>query len=194
MESEIDPINNAKKSDNCIICNGDRPGVLLINSPHFQSLDNLAKYVAQRANIGDPKCLEIQNRIGSCTAEDLANLDSKYHQCCYQEITNKTNFERLRLRTAKKLKAVMVESVTDEDENSSTTRKTRSSTEPLKKRECFFCQQVKNEPLHEICTSNADLKLRNAIARHQNDALNIRLSTVEVDARAADMKFHRSCG
>lgn len=193
MEFDINPIDNGRKPDKCIICDSDRPGVLFIKSSHFDSLDNLAKYISQRADIGDPKCMEIQDRIGSCTAEHLTNLDSKYHRSCYQEITNKTNFERLRVRTVKKLKTINLQSNTDGEENPSITRKTRSSTEPLKKRECFFCQQVKNEPLHKICTSNADQKLRDAIARHPNDTLKIRLSTIEVDARAADLKYHRSC-
>ena len=198
MELDIDLIHNGRKPDKCIICDSDRPGLLLIKSPHFDSLDNLAKYILQRVDIGDAKCTEIQDRIGSCTAEHLTNLDSsillsRYHRSCYQEITNKTNFERLRVRTVNKFKTVNLQPNTEEEENPSTTRKTRSSTEPLKKRQCFFCQQVKNEPLHEMCTSNADQKLRDAIARHPNDALKIRLSTVEVDARAADLKYHRWC-
>ena len=58
---------------------------------------------------------------------------------------------------------------------------------------CFFCQEAKASKLHEVCSQNVNLKLRNAVERIGNDELKIRLNTAAVDARAADIKYHLPC-
>jgi len=72
---------------------------------------------------------------------------------------------------------------------------TRSRTNPLDKKVCFFCQQENNQQLYTVRTENAGKCLKEAVERSDNAALKTRLSTCisPGDAHAIDVLYHKDC-
>ena len=72
---------------------------------------------------------------------------------------------------------------------------TRSSTNPLDKNLCFFCQKDTRLQLLNITTEKAGHALRQAVHLSQNAALKTRLCTAisPDDAHAIDVKYHKPC-
>lgn len=72
---------------------------------------------------------------------------------------------------------------------------TRSSTVPLDKDKCFFCQKEDGHNLLTVRTENAGRALREAVEISQNVELKTRLNTAisPTDAHAMDVRYHKPC-
>ena len=72
---------------------------------------------------------------------------------------------------------------------------TRSSTRPLNKDMCFFCQTDNDQKLFTVRTGNAGQSLKQAVQASSDPELKTRYSTciADGDAHAMDIQYHKAC-
>ena len=72
---------------------------------------------------------------------------------------------------------------------------TRSSTRPLNKDMCFFCQTDNDQKLFTVRTRNAAPSLKQAVQASSDPELKTRYSTciADGDAHAMDIQYHKAC-
>ena len=72
---------------------------------------------------------------------------------------------------------------------------TRSSTRPLNKDMCFFCQTDNDQKLFTVRTGNAGQSLKQAVQASSDPELKTRYSSciADGDAHAMDIQYHKAC-
>ena len=77
----------------------------------------------------------------------------------------------------------------------SAARYTRSSTRPLNKDMCFFCQTDNDQKLFSVRTGNAGQSLKQAVQASSDPELKTRYSTciADGDAHGMDIQYHKAC-
>ena len=127
----------------------------------------------QRVAYGDLLYSDLIDRLEDLSAEDLAANSAAYHRDCYQKLINVVCLERAKERfekssgrchTASK-KTRVGRPPTEQEPMPSTyeERVHRSSISPLNKDLCIFCQEISNENLHEIMSSNMGGRVKTAV-------------------------------
>lgn len=191
----------------CILCQADtKTKGLLVLHPRAASYHHLLEVIKERSSLHDVECVKIQRRLKETTEEMLQAANAVWHRTCYSNATNKvqvsrdTNREQYALSTGshfgkqrgRKRKRLEI----DEPSTSSESPFTRSSTLPLNKNLCFFCQMDDSqEELSKVSTKNAGDALKNAVEASQNAVFRTRLNTSisTSDAHAIDIRYHKSC-
>ena len=142
----------------CVVCQKEAEPLVL--HPRLTSYHNLLETVKERASLHDTDCVTVQKRLKDCTAETLQRENAVWHRICYSRMTNTVQRERARdrqqhsmstgshsprVRGRRSRSADDVNNVTG-----SAAPYTRSSTRPLNKDMCFFCQtdNDRSETLH----------------------------------------------
>ena len=176
----------------CLVCQ-KQAGPLVLN-PRLPSYHNLLEKVKERARLHDPECVPLQKRLEDCTQETLQRDKAVWHRGCYSKITNAVQMERARDRQQSsmstgsytpKFRGRRSRSVDDVANVTGPAGPfTRSSTQPLNKNLCFFCQEDSDRQLFHVRTANAGQSL-----------LKTRYSTciADGDAHAMDLKYHKGC-
>lgn len=189
----------------CILCQTDATVKgPMVQHPRIDSFTNLLQAVEERATLKDGSYIEIQKRLRLCTYGDLSSHKAGWHRSCYSTATNKEEIRRARNRIEDALssgsyitkkRGIKRKSAIDEA-STSTSVFTRSSTIPLCKELCFFCQtDDHNQQLFKLRTHNAGKALRDALEIAQDTALLTRLNTSlsPCDAHAIDVRYHKPC-
>ena len=103
----------------CVVCQKEAEPLVL--HPRLTSYHNLLEAMKERASLHDADCVPVQKRLKECTAETLQRENAVWHHTCYSRMTNTVQRERTRDRQQHFMS-------------------TASSTRPLNKDTCFFCQ------------------------------------------------------
>ena len=187
----------------CLVCQ-KQAGPLVLN-PRLPSYHNLLEKVKERARLHDPECVPLQKRLEDCTQETLQRDKAVWHRGCYSKITNAVQMERARDRQQSsmstgsytpKFRGRRSRSVDDVANVTGPAGPfTRSSTQPLNKNLCFFCQEDSDRQLFHVRTANADQSLKKAVSASSDPSLKTRYSTciADGDAHAMDLKYHKGC-
>lgn len=138
----------------------------------------------------------------------MCEESSFWHRKCYLGATNKDHIQRARDRhehaistgeyTRPNRGRKRGSAEVDHDEagfSGNSAPFLRSSTTPLNKDYCFFCQENTDEQVFKVCSDNAGKSLKAAIDKGHNPILKTRLSTCisPSDAHAIDVRYHKSC-
>lgn len=187
----------------CCVC--QKQGGQLVLNPRTTSYDKLLEVVRQRATVHDHECGLLQKRLEGCTKETLQRDKAVWHRVCYSKITNAVQLHRAmdryqislstmshtpKRRGRRSKSADDVASLTDP-----AVPFTRSSTQPLIKNLCFFCQEDSDKQLINVRTENAGQQLKKAVDACSDPQLKIRYSNciADGDAHALDLKYHKMC-
>ena len=157
----------------CMLCQSDADKEELVQHPRINFYQRVLDIVEERASVLDCNYVEVQRRLQSCTKNTLYTHQAVYHRSCYANATNKDQIQRARDRHAHALatgrhtakKRGQKRGSTEMDESGpstsgSSTPFTRSSTSPLDKERCFFCQKDDDEQLYQLRTVNAGKSLK----------------------------------
>ncbi|CAG9761624.1 unnamed protein product [Ceutorhynchus assimilis] len=152
------------------------------------SLSKIKIAVEKRVQYGDKNIVlqKLQKLFSECETENMLAKKPTYHRKCYSELTNKTNLERLK----KKVNVV--------SSKNSTTHMMRPSRSTFDSEKCVLCQEVRNENLYNISSTNMSAKLKQIGICTSDLTLKQRLILIATndDPLAAvvyDMKYHLSC-
>ena len=164
----------------CMLCQSDdqREGNLVLQ-PRSDSYQLILDTVKKRASLNDGNYVEMQRWLQEFNKDTLCEKHAIWHRSCYQEATNKDHIQRARERHEHALstgsfpakKRGLKRRTADMDEpgpSSQASPFTRSSTLPLEKELCFFCQEDADEQLFKVCTQNAGEALKLALDTSQN--------------------------
>ena len=153
----------------------------------------------------DADCVPVQKRLKDCTAETLQRENAVWHRTCYSMMTNTVQRERARDRQqhsmstgshTPKVKGRRSRSADDVNNvTGSAAPYTRSSTRPLNKDMCFFCQTDNGQKLFSVRTMNAGQSLKQAVQASSDPQMKTRYSTciADSDAHAMDVQYHKAC-
>ena len=173
----------------------------LVLHPRLTSYHNLLETVKERASLHDA----VQKRFKDCTAETLQRENAVWHRTCYSRMTNPVQRERARDRQQHSMsigshtpRVKGRRSRTADNVNNvtgSAAPYTRSSTRPLNKDMCFFCQTDNDQKLFTVRTGNAGQSLKQAVQASSDPELKTRYSTciADDDAHAMDIQYHKAC-
>ena len=171
--------------------------------PRLTSYHNLLETVKERASLHDADCVPVQKRLKDCTAETLQRENAVLHRTCYSRMTNTVQRERARDRQqhsmstgshTPRVKGRRSRSADDVDNvTGSAAPYTRSSTRPLNKDMCFFCQTDNDQKLFTVRAGNAGKSLKQTVQASSDPELKTRYSTciADGDAHAMDIQYHK---
>ena len=140
-----------------------------------------------------------------CTAETLQRENAVWHRTCYSRMTNTVQREHARDRQqhsmstgshTPRVKGRRSRSADDVNNvTGSAAPYTRSSTRPLNKDMCFFCQTDNDQKLFPVRTGNAGQSLKQAVQASSDPELKTRYSIciADGDAHAMDIQYHKAC-
>ena len=169
----------------CLICQSDdqRKGPLVLQ-PRLDTYKKVLDMVQERARFKDGNYVIVQERLKGIKQDTLREEKALWHRSCYSNATNNDQIHRARDRHEHALSTGSFpakirgkkrgSSEMDEPGPSTYGQSapfTRSSTVPLEKGLCFFCQEDNVEQLFKLCTENAGKDLKSAIDKSQNAAL-----------------------
>ena len=139
----------------------------------IDSYQHLLEVIQERANLQDGKFVHIQRKLKDCTVETLQRERAVWHRTCYSDVNNKAMVQRARdcqqnyLSTGTHReqgpKTVKRKHSERNDGPTSFLPFTRSSTHPLYKNLCFFCQKDTRLQLFNVTMENAGHALRQAV-------------------------------
>jgi len=150
----------------CILC--QKTGGELVKTPLLNSITKLLNCVKDRAGYGESGFLPINSRLQDASITELQE-NATWHRTCYQDAVHSGRIERAKQRYTKSLALLDTTIVTDvhkgrpvknrtlttDDHSEDAPHKpeyfTRSSTTPLSKAQCFFCNgDATIQDLHEV--------------------------------------------
>ena len=183
----------------CIVCQKQA----LVLNPRLPSYNNLLEKMNERVRLHDPECVPLQKRLEDCTQETLQRDKAVWHRGCYSKMTNVVQMERATDRQQSststgsytpKLRGRRSGSADNVANVSGPAGKfTRSSTQPLNKNLCFFCQEDSDRQLFNVRTANGGQSLKKAVSASSDPELKTRYSTciADGDAQAMDLKYQK---
>ena len=155
----------------CVVCQNE--AVPLVLHPRLTSYHNILEPVKERVSLHDADCVPVQKRLKDCIAETLQRENTVWHRTCYSRMTNTVQRERARDRQqhsmstgshTPRMKGRRSRSADDVNNvTGSAAPYTRSSTRPLNKKMCFFCQTDNDQKLFSVRTGNAGQSLKQAV-------------------------------
>lgn len=191
----------------CILCQKD--GENVVSNPRIDSYKCLINAVQERASLHDGEFVKVNQRLKDCTGDILQKQKAVWHRACYSSATNKAHIQRAKDRHQLSLSSgshtprepgrrSLKRKSSDAGDPSpcaSSIPFTRSSTRPLDKDLCFFCQEDDMQKLFNVRTENAGNALKEAVEISNNPVLKTRYSTTisPGDAHAIDVKYHKAC-
>ena len=187
----------------CVVCQKEAEPLVL--HPRLTSYNNLLETVKERASLHDTDCVPVQKRLKDCTAETLQRENAVWHRTCYSRMTNTVQREHARDRqqhsmsTGSHTPRVKGRRSRSADDVNNVTGPaapyTLSSTRPLNKDMCFFCQTENDQKLFTVRTGNAGQSLKQAVQASSDPELKTRYSTCidDGDAHAMDIQYHKAC-
>ena len=193
----------------CMLCQSeDVTRGPLVLQPRTDSYKHLLEHIQERASLHDGNFVQVQRRLKDITKEMLCTERAVWHRVCYSNATSKTHIQRAMDRNDHALstgsymgrRPGQKRDSTEMDEPGPSTSGspapfTRSSTAPLDKDRCFFCQKGDDQHLLKVRTENAGKQLRTAVEMSGDASLKTRLNTSisPTDAHAIDVRYHKSC-
>lgn len=176
----------------CIFCLSDeaKKGPLILK-PRLDTYQKVLDTVQLRASLNDGDYVEVQRRLRDINKDTLWEQKALWHRSCYSNATNSELIQRARTHHEQALSLEFFPSKGRGRRAGSTKRDvpegpgistadqiipfTRSSTVPLDKNLCFFCQEDTEEEIIRLCTENAGKELKDAIDKSQNPVFRTRL-------------------
>ena len=161
----------------CMLCQSeDVTRGPLVLQPRTDSYKHLLEHIQERASLHDGNFVQVQRRLKDITKEMLCTERAVWHRVCYSNATSKTHIQRAMDRNDHALstgsymgrRPGQKRDSTEMDEPGPSTSGspapfTRSSTAPLDKDRCFFCQKGDDQHLLKVRTENAGKQLRTAV-------------------------------
>ena len=143
-----------------------------MSEPSEEAYSKFLQFVHKRGQYGDADYAQISGRLHGYTASNPKDMKAKWHRKCYGSTCHSGHLERAKVRYQKACQegksqhlqqrrgrpSSAATSVLDSAE-SETLHFTRSATSPFNAKQCFFCQEDRKEPVHEVCTFSAGRQL-----------------------------------
>ena len=172
----------------CIRCQESGSNVL-VSEPSEEAFSKFLQFVHETGRYGDVDFAQFSERLHGYTASNLKDMKAKWHGTCYGSTCHSGHLERAKARyqkacqegdnqhlQQKRGRPSSGATIVSESAESDTLHFTRSAISPFNVKQCFFCQEDRKEPVHEVCTFSAGRQLQKADDESKNHTWKMQLS------------------